>query len=198
MLGFFKKSKKGNIEKEFSWLSLRRIASDLERSEQSHRDIAACLVRLSIYGGLNVRKTLGSRKLLKNADPDKIILEGSAFTWTRIYRNCLDSRKMDIYADDKLAASVYSCGSVLREILGSHADFKIEKGYLAPYLNLELIQATELFSQRLLAIGSVEMLGDIKDNIGVSIETTAFSTAMVPAFLDVSESIINRFLERCD
>lgn len=195
MLSLFRKSKKGKIEKEFSWLSIKRIALDIDKSDLDTIAVVGSLCRLAIFGGLDLKQTIDSKKLLKGADPDRIVSEIIAFTWCHIYSQCLKSSNVDIYEDEKLADAVYNCSSILLELLNNLVSFEIKKNYLAPYLNMDLITGTEVLAQRLLEIGNVKMPGDIKDNVGVAMATQIYSSAMIPAITDTSVNILKIYLD---
>lgn len=198
MFGFLKRSNKGQIEKEFAWLSLKRIVSDLHEDSLTPMVVATGLCRLSIYGGLDLKKSIDEHKLLKNGDPDRLVVEGVAFTWSHIYRACLKSSNVDIYENEGLADAVYSCPAGLHAILDKYTNFDLAKNYTAPYSNNDLIKSTEALAGRLLEAGDVEMLGDIKDNVGTVAATNIYASTMLPAIVEASINLLRIYLNPDD
>ena len=198
MFGLLKKVNKGRIEKEFEWMSLKRIVSDLHEDSLSPIVVANGLCRLSIYGGLNLKKTIDEHKLLKKADPDRLVIEGVAFTWRHIYRACLKSSDVDIYEDKDLADAVYGCSGALHAVLDDHTDFDLEKKYTRPYADKDLIESTEVLTSRLLKAGNVEMLGDIKDHVGTAVAANIYASSLLPGIVEASINLLRIYLNPDD
>ena len=189
----FLKSKKGSIEREFNWLSPEKISRDLCTDSLTPSQVAVALCRFSIFGGLDLTRSISSKKLLHKANLDKLVVEGIAYTWTHIYHAVLKSSNVDIYEDEELADAVYGCSTGLREVVNRYTEFEIAKNYIAPYLNKNLIESTEVLTGRLLSVGDVEDLGDIKDHVGTAMATNIFASTMIPAITNASINVIKMY-----
>ena len=195
MFVFFKKTKKGNIEKEFNWLSLEAIVSELDEENLDLKDVVTGLCRLAIYGGLDLKKTIDSHKLLKKADPDQIVVEGIGYTWSQIFRGCLKSSNVDIYEDEELADAVYACSRVLYAVIDKYTEFEIKKNFSSKYTNLDLIKSTETLTGELLKLGDAEMLSDIIDSVGTAATTNIYASTMTPAIVKASINLLRIYLK---
>jgi hypothetical protein len=199
LFGFLKKPKKGKIEKEFGWLTIERIVADLHEDSLDPKLIAAVLCRFAIFGGLDLKKHIDSKKLLKKAAPDRIVIEGIAITLMNICIPLLTSKDIDIHEDEELTYEVMrGCSAYLHSALNQCIDFELEKNYLAPYHARDLAQDANTLTNRLLSLGEVEMLGDLENNVGVQIVSNIYTSTMLPGIIESSTNLINIYLKPDD
>lgn len=198
LFGLSRKSKIGKIENEFKWLSLQSIGSNVDLNNLSPKDISTFLCRLAIFGGLDLKKTINEEKLLKNANPDLIVIECIGYTWSQVFQQCLKSSNVDIYQDEDLADAIYGCQAALHSVLQGITGRDIRKNLASPYPGHNLIASTEALTGRLLEIGGVEMLGDIKDNVLTSTAVNIYATTMLPGVIETSLKIITAYVDQLD
>ena len=196
MFEFLKKDNRGNIEKEFGWMSLEKMESDFPKNKLTSKDVAIVLGRFAIYGGLDLKKSIDSQGLLKNSDPDRIVVESIAFTWRNIFSACLNSRNVDIYEDEDLADSIYGCTAVLHDILNEYCNFEIEKGFTSPYSKEDTIKNTEILTKRILSIGNGTSFGNVKDSVGVVMVTNIYATTLLQAIIKSSINLLHMYLKK--
>lgn len=193
MFGILKSKKKGNIENEFNWLTPDKISSDLRGNSLTPSQVSVALCRFSIFGGIDLKRTIDSKKLLSKADPDRLVVEGIAYTWSHLYHAALKSSNVDIYEDEELADAVYSCSSGLCEVVNKYVSFEVDNNFVSPYLNKGLIESTETLTGRLLSAGNVEVLGDVKDHVGTAMITNIFASTMVPGITKASINLLKMY-----
>lgn len=194
MFWFTKKKKKaknkGRIEAEFAWLSAEQILDDFERDSGEAQAAVTALVRLSILGGIMLKRTLDKSDLLERADPDEVVIEGAGFVWSFLFRNCFKTGVYNVHDHVELSKRVHMGTEILHTVLESNSGRNIPKKFAARYPSHDLIGATDRLIGKLLEAAGIGMLEGVKDQLGTRHEVTRFASEYLTMQIDASSELL--------
>ena len=194
MFGLFDKSSKGKIEKEFGWLTLEHICSDLDEGELDSEKVVASLCRLAIYGGINYKNTIYDKSIYKNFDSDKVIVEGVGFIWSNIYYQSFKTEKNDVYENKELADGIFHGSGGICHLLNEYVDFEIKQNFSSKYSSTSLIEKTDKLIGYTLSALNVDTMSDIKSTVKTQVSANNFATTMLPAISEAADNLLIMYL----